>query len=303
MVTLENSPNFPTENFSEVMGTGYFVAATTFGPEDLGWPCRRRRKYMSAIDLSTLIWVGPVSADDLVRDFGDFCFKTMATNADVFVNPDGTEEAQMRVNMGKNRGLKLSTEDARSIDVASLFTPRERTDFFKYKADAVEYLAGADACLCDLSQTHGSRGRMSCVLPTLLSSSKFYSFSLNRFLTHTDLEASLGFPRPGTAEYMKYKDDFGHGPLESLADHVRMSLNGNAMHLAAMAAWHAYVLSNLVKRDPVVLPLAISENGHGEDDLDATPTKRPKLRRGFCHLFSFSEVGLHRGRTFDYDEQ
>ena len=57
-----------------------------------------------------------------------------------------------------------------------LLSPRERSEFAKYQEDAVHFLEGADACVCDSRQSHGSRSRVSCVLPTLMSSSKFFSF-------------------------------------------------------------------------------------------------------------------------------
>ena len=62
---------------------------------------------MTAIDLSTLLWLGPATQKGVVEDLGKYFFKATATQADVFVNLDGEEKMQMSVRMGNNRGLKL----------------------------------------------------------------------------------------------------------------------------------------------------------------------------------------------------
>ena len=105
---------------------------------------------------------------------------------------------------------------------------------------------------------------MSSVLPTLMSSSKFYSTQTWRppWVSHVPAVQSTWRTRRTLGLWRVW---------------LTMTLNGNAMHLAAMAAWHAYVLGNLVKRDPVLLPLAISENDN-EDELDVTPSRRQKSR-------------------------
>ena len=55
-------PSDQLGKFAEFSNKTKVILASSLG--------RRCRKYMSAINLSTLIWVGRVSADDLVRDFG-----------------------------------------------------------------------------------------------------------------------------------------------------------------------------------------------------------------------------------------
>ena len=261
---------------------------------------------MSAIDLSSWIWVGPATEEALQADFGMFFFKVVTAQGDVFINPNDADEVQLRMNLGKNRGLQLSPDQARAIDVVKLLPPRERSDFQKYLSDAQEFLkdSGHKSCLCDLSQSHGVRSRMSKFMPTLMTSTRLFSFSAKCFVTHAGMEASLGYPIPGTAEYQMYQADFGHGPLDGLSDSARQCLNGNAMHLHCVAAWHAYILSNLVKRDVVEPPKTIEENcASADEDGDAMPNKRPKLRSACSTTFTFSEAGIARGRTFDYGEQ
>ena len=109
---------------------------------------------------------------------------------------------------------------------------------------------------------------------------------------------------------MLCKDLFAHGPLESLTDNVRMGLNGSAMHLRVVAAWHAYVFSNLVKRDPVQLPLAVSLSGDSDDE-DLLSVVPPGLRRvrpskvdaKLVNYLLLREAGSARGHTLDCDEQ
>ena len=297
VVTLENSPNFPQNIFEEELndssGCGKcFIASIVFGPEDLGWPVRRRRKFMSAIDLSQYIWVGPQTQAAIAAEFGKLFFKPLRVQGDVFLAPDSAEEIGLRQALAKNRGLQLSQYDAENIDVKLLMPPGERSEFLKYEAEAKRFLKDPAnrSCIADISQTFTARQRMSALIPTLMSSTKLFSFSAGRWVTQTDLECSLGHPPPRSEAHNRYRPVLAHGPLQELSDSARQCLSGNAMHLAAITTWQVYVLSNIIKKD-VTVPKGVKRPV--DDNKEAS-----KLQKNF----SFAEVGLSRGKTFDYSE-
>ena len=60
LVWHENSNNFDVELFIKGMGPAYIVITVVTGPEDLGWPARRRRRFPCAIRLASLVWLGPL---------------------------------------------------------------------------------------------------------------------------------------------------------------------------------------------------------------------------------------------------
>ena len=60
LVWHENSNNFDVELFIKGMSPAYIVITVVTGPEDLGWPARRRRRFSCAIRLASLVWLGPL---------------------------------------------------------------------------------------------------------------------------------------------------------------------------------------------------------------------------------------------------
>ena len=294
VITLENSPNFPQEIFEAILGEGYAVYVGVFGPEDLGWPVRRRRKLMTAIKKDKLAWAGP-SSDALMATFAGIFFKAQQSSGDVFLKAqDPSEELDVRRRLACVRGYNVSREEVEKMPFKALLTPFQRADVSKYiqayEDSRKNQGRGMDsAFIVDLSQKYERKRMSRRAVPTLMKNTHLFSFSADRFFTAADIEASQGMPRHGSAAWVQYASCVA-ADTTALPDAIRLCLAGNGMHLTAIAAWHIFVFANVVRRERGICrpPSTASEM-----------RKRSRLARG--GTFLYEEQGLSQARTFDYE--
>ena len=287
LATLENSPLFPRDLYETRLGPQFHVARLCFGPEDLGWPVRRKRLLQTAIFLPRWIWVGPQSEKEIREEFQTLFFRATTAGGDVFLTHSKLEQGELKAQLGLKRGLKLDPASCWDVDVEKLLPPQARESLHGYRAlwqDTPSSERGP-SCIVDLSQSL-QRKRMDSEIPTLMTTTLLYSLTQNRFFTVSDLDASQGFPTPSQSSWAKYQDCLAYD-LEAyarlpLAHRSRMS--GNGMHLCAMAAWHLYVLSNIVRRDSMLTspragPSVRSEKERrAEENVQAWASYRPVLK-------------------------
>ena len=90
-------------------------------------------------------------------------------------------------------------------------------------------------------------------IPTLMTSSTLFSVTKNKFFTAADLDCSQGFPVESQQSFGRYRDclPFDLEQYRNLPRHQSVHMSGNGMHLCAVAAWHLYVLSNIVSRQTI----------------------------------------------------
>ena len=292
VITHENSPFFPEAELEKSLGDGYESVVAVFGPENMGWPCRRKRKLMTCFRRDKFVWAGPAK-DMVMAEFGRIFFKETYGSGDYFVQvQDSAQEAALRCRLAHSRGLKLKPEEIMDIPLRTLLSPFQKNDFDKYEAAFQESAAQKPGCtfIVDLSQSF-ERKRISDFVPTILKNTQLYSFSSGKFFTASAVEASQGMPS-SSGRYAACRAT----DTTRLAHSQRMQLSGNGMHLPTLAAWHLFIFGNLVRREES-LPAALQ---------DPPPRKRLRLSRssrGLSSHFDYQEVGLSRGRTFDYQEE
>ena len=250
IITLENSPHFPVEIFQQHLGEEYQVVVGCFGPENLGWPCRRRRKLITAVRKDILVWTGPCSDTECMQLFAQLFYKEADCSGDIFVkDQDPDKEIVVRRRLAAIRGLHLSDLELKAMDVKNLLTPFQRKDFDKYAAlfkEADEREPGT-ACVVDLSQSF-ERKRVGTFVPTLMKNTQLYSFSQDQFFTPAAVEASQGHPTWFSTDCSRYAGCIATDTSQ-VSDPQRWLLSGNGQHLAAIAAWHLFIFCHLVVRD------------------------------------------------------
>ncbi|CAE7180491.1 unnamed protein product [Symbiodinium microadriaticum] len=304
VVTLENAAAFPKDLLPERMGSRFVVLQAAFGPEDLGWPCRRRCLLQTCINLSSHVWVGPASKD-VEKDFlRMFCQSTFCLG-DVFLGQCPGEEYESRRSLARKRGLHLPEKctDA-MVPAEKILAPGSADSLQKYRELWMALPPDSDmarCCIVDLSQSM-ERKRMSALVPTLLSSTLLYSLTRERFFVKHDLEASQGFPVPGTAAYERYAGCLAvdEGSMSNLPEQLQRSLLGNGMHLTAMSAWHMYILGNIVRRDRLQpSPSATMRLSFNKGTLAVTRRDSPVESQNFkkqppkrSTSFQFEDIGM-----------
>ena len=290
IITLENSPHFPEQILKNILGDEYKFLVAVFGPEQLGWPCCRRRKFITAIRTDRLAWAGPPQ-DGLMQAFSSLFFQSTMQTGDAFLlDQDPQEESSMRARLAETRGFFVAKDNFANFPFKNFLTPFQKLDLPKYM-DAYEELKKADpgtqhAFIVDLSQKF-ERKRVSLQhVPTILKNTQLYSFTKEKFFTAPDIEVSQGLPVRGDAAAA-----YGHcvaADPSKACPAKRLGWSGNGMHVAALAAWHTFVFANLVPVDTLT-----------------PPTKKPRLvlSRRKSSGFQYQEAGLSKGKTFDYIDE
>ena len=64
--------------------------------QDSGWPARRRRSWRTAVNLDTLVWLGPRDASDIQRHFESVYRQSMQTDGDIFLHISEEEHRDYR---------------------------------------------------------------------------------------------------------------------------------------------------------------------------------------------------------------
>ena len=313
VVTLENAAAFPKDLLPDRMGSRFLVLQAAFGPEDLGWPCRRRRLLQTGINLSSHVWVGPPSRD-VEKDFLRMSSRSTVCLGDVFLGQCPGEEYETRRSLARKRGLHLPEKCTGVVVPAEkILAPGAAEALQKYKELWMASPPDSDmarCCIVDLSQSM-ERKRMSALVPTLLSSTVLYSLTKQRFFVKHDLEASQGFPVAGSAAYERYAGCLAvdEDSISQLPEQSQRSLLGNGMHLAAMAAWHLYIFGNIVRRDQLQpSPSASMRLSFNTGRLAVVRTDSPVDSQNFkkqppkrSTSFQFEDIGMMFKRMRSHD--
>ena len=260
IVTLENSPLMPKELFQGRMAETHLLRSICFGPEDLGRPERRQRLLSSAIKLSSLVWCGPDSEEETAALFEEFFFRRVVLEADVYagLDPEGSQEAKYELFIKHPGVYGLAAKSAPLADVL-LGDIKGRYEILRESAEHMQGFSGA--FVGDLSQNPKERFRGGGWLPTATRSSRLVCFNKGDWVfSPKELNFSQGWPTiDGFCDAYKAAApaDFSrYGPS------VNNALTGNGMHLLALSAWHAFLLSHVVRRDvrlPTLRPSSSAE--------------------------------------------
>jgi hypothetical protein len=221
-------------------------------PQDLGWPARRQRYMCWAVKKESLVWVGPTGESDILASFCGGYAAQCQLDCDAFAGVDTEENIHdLYRDLAKKRGIYYrSSAKFEDMDITQLLPPGKKNIFLKAKEVYDKQLASggpSPVSFCaDLSQDPLDRRRYSSKILTLTKNTELYSFSKRHLYTPAELEFSQGWPVfPAMS---KYASCLGF-EYDQLSVHQRRQLQGNSMHLAALAAALQFFLTHTVRRD------------------------------------------------------
>jgi hypothetical protein len=256
MTTLENSPRFPINMFKKVMEPRHRVVSISFGPELLGFPTVRKRSFTTALNLETMIWVGPEKDEDISKDFiSHFCAQTLMDGGD-FAGIDSDESHhKLERYLCEVRGRWPGK--GKEFDLREALPPYARLFYDEYMKMIVENDRDKNIAsgrneggrVVDLSQ-RPSRGRCGPWIPTLLRNTRLVYMSKDggKMYTSDELDYSQGWPTIRFTNNLKYTKALSYD-FTRLSLSQRESIAGNGIHLASFMAWILYVSSNIVRRN------------------------------------------------------
>jgi hypothetical protein len=272
----ECAPGYPIDQQAVTLERTHAVQWIVAGPDDCGFPMRRRRTLAVALCRSTLVWVGPeqhaVQADFFQR-FGRQC----ACGGEAYLR-DTEEGIQQHMHaVARSRGVTLSARAGSAEQERLLYKlvpPGVVQRLGEHQAQAMAeprrgVPPGAEGgLLCDLDHHVGRGPAQGWLWPVLLTHSHIWSHSLRRLATPQEAAAAMGldsFTHDGL--------DGGRGEspvwreLKNFLPRQQLHMLGNAMHLPLMAAWMAYVFGNVARvADFYKLPPLVEEPSPSEAD-------------------------------------
>ena len=281
---FENSSKCPKHIFAEPMAPSSHVVSFPVGPETLGWPSRRLRLMGCAIKRESLVWCGPTSDEEAAKVFKKFFLRRAAVDANVFAHVDDPAKiAEEREYRAKKAG---ATEDnLLDMSVEQYF----KTEKQKRRACAYVALSKVRAgfvsgtMTADVTQNPKARLRAGPWMGTVTKSSDMVLLKagdkFGYFFTQSELAASQGWPSIETATNVKFMAAMSY-PLGTLSRAKQRNLQGNGMHLAAVASFVAFILAHTVRRDLVKEFLPPTRNlkrkytDEAEDELDGSTGPR-----------------------------
>ena len=251
VITLENAPQMPTQLMMDALQGLYTFVHCIFGPNDLGWPCLRKRLMLTAIRKSRLQWVGPTDSVEIAEDFLRCFGASVCVDGSAFF-VDALGERALRRDMAVQRGYSASV-DVTGIPTPLLLPPGTRSILQELETDLApdgDWSSADAAIICDLSQSKARR-RVNHLLPTLMSSSMLWEAKCDHFVTADEQDLAMGFP-VALADGQVFGKDYLQCravDLSTLSLAQRRVLAGNGMHLPCVASWHCYVFGNLMWKE------------------------------------------------------
>ena len=187
----ENVPTFPAEVLRDLLGEEYVHHDVLVGPDMLGWPQSRERRFGLAVLRQTCHFAG--SADEFLSLFRRKVAGELS--ADCFFQAPDEEVQDMMRQRACRRGLQIGPDQDVSLDMA--ITPGMKLMLQEY-ADIRPSRAGLNgAFVCDLDQNAGYAAS-GPFLPSCPTHASIYSFRLERLMTgHEMLAAMGGLTKPG----------------------------------------------------------------------------------------------------------
>ena len=168
---------FDVEVLERVFQHQYLFATNVFGPEDMGIPCSRERRYTVLIrkdlggDLS--LFAG--------RCFHQLISARVTANANIFLRASDSEVTAFLNTFAEQRGL-VPESSAAGLRASIILSPWLRSQLEKYKQliENSDRFAGKARVFVDLSQDPAQRPRVNEMIPCLLRNSFIYSMELKR---------------------------------------------------------------------------------------------------------------------------
>ncbi len=254
LLGVENSDRFPPALFEGELPSKYVAKSLVFGPDDLGFPIRRRRYMCTAINQETLVWIGPPTAEAMEAEFREMFYQAVQLEADDFLHLDSAERHRnLRREFAKRRGV-YPNQSVGEIPFRMLLSPGQQHNLEGYcrmRQDKDQDLVGVRGTFCaDLSQDPEERPRCGPWFPTFARSSMIVSLSKMDFFTNAELDFVMGFP---SLEFSAnaHLADCCPVRVHDLERSTYCKLLGNGMHVACLMAFWSYIFMNCVRREVV----------------------------------------------------
>jgi hypothetical protein len=246
IVGHENSAFFPTWLFTQGLGDTHFIITVTVGPEDFGWPLRRRRKLSMALSRANLIWVGPQTPQAIKDEFANLFCRRVVLDGDIFICDTEAARAEYLNHWARRRGAFLRKDSSMSnFDMRTILRGCQLDIFNRYEALYESQKRFCKCFIADLSQNPESHNVSSPFMPTQITHSCLYSFSSKTAFTPSELIIAHGWPCiPGIRDTTLMPFE-----LRRLTPPQQVHLSGNAMRLPTLAMFYMYILSNCIRRD------------------------------------------------------
>lgn len=241
------------------------------GPEQQGWPIRRRRMLAVCINKYTMAWTGP-SQQNIQADYNKHFARTPQMHGSVLLLATADQRFHEYHKLALAHGYILDEKTWEDMDfeeevLPMLVAPGILRIHSEHAALRDQFQSLGGSYMCDLYQ-HPRHRQGGPHFPCLVKHGVIYNFSNNRrfqcIATGLEHFGALGFhlfPETTTQFEMTPLAGFFH----KLRRNQMIQLAGNGMHLQTQAAWMGYVLSQLVRKD-CRLSRAVQEASDPEED-------------------------------------
>ena len=265
----ECSPRYPPDVMQgKHLQDTHTVIHIVFGPEDWGYPARRRRSYSVGLNNATMVWVGPSEATAVQKEF-DMMFKRtcemtgddllLASNADV---SSWVKERSLRRQtlLPSNHAELPMSEYMETLVSPSCMLNHRVND--QLRAEQCDSLNGA--FLCDLEQSAHRGTTPGPLVPALSTHSLIYSFKKQRLAIPSEW-----FGIQGIDSHSRLWGSRGQSPVVQstvgVAENTLRGLLGNALYVPVFAAWFLFAMGNCVRRETPMIPASLTRDDWLDD--------------------------------------
>eukprot|EP00971_Amphidinium_carterae_P288090 5719376-Amphidinium_carterae.1 len=260
---LECTPKYPIEaKFKSPLSSTHRCLSVRVGPELLGWPHRRMRVLGAAVNLKTMVWVGPDTQAEIAADFAARFHRSCCLPGSVFLQASEDERfeeyrfyAERQKNTHSIAELKAMSKEQL---LRKILPPGGVARFYEWLAygqtHGLSSLGGDFIFDCD--HHPGSKGSTAgAEVPVNLTHGMVFAVSNFEVESFRLLLAFEQLSAMGVHVYDGMCRDFAQSPLvpalRTLSPIQVKQVLGNGMHLATQSAFMVYVLGHTVRRDHV----------------------------------------------------
>lgn len=261
----ECTPRYPWQTKLQApMQASHQVLSIVWGPEMMGWPIRRTRRFCAGVNRHTMVYVGPENYEE---EFNKLFGCDMLLNGDVFLMASPEQLQVETVRRARLRGVNVT--EGSKLQLHQLLPPGQllRLEAHKtFKAEADGEFA-SDTWFADLEQWLGSGSSTPGILiPCQLTHGSVFAWSRDGFVHPLELLQAHGFN-----VFEQTSCSYGsalQAKFEELTNHQLQVLCGNGWHLPAVACWVMFILANVIRIDKLqdIRVDAALHHNDGDDD-------------------------------------
>ena len=235
----------PLDNLKMSFPHKMLLKTITCDPKDLGWPVRRPRTFVFAMNQETLVWTGPDFQAELQDDFATLFHTSCCLDGNAFFLADDEELKQEAIEKGKHRGIHIpKAANVKDLSFEAFLAPGARLRKLAYEKES----NWSFTSVADLEQWPQAGGSIhQTELPCLVTHGTLWSWQAGRWMTFKEHLVAQGIPvYPSISSPAMYPMQTHLCNLSSLEG---KRVAGNGIHLNAFGAFYAYCMSNCVPRD------------------------------------------------------